>query len=217
MYTYRNDGNTVNVLATACFSPFTKVQKACFCVALIYLMLDIQVVVGALHFFLAVNDSSETTEGDSSGNESDVETSKALRTMAVSKQMTKKGKKRERKMSKALHKIKVSRMLTSTQGSLSSPEREPGTHYLHMHQNPVSSDLYYREMSCVLLCIFFLYIHCTIFIMPSQVIASFCQQSYWMYASYFCRILDKKKTGSTSTCSSADTHLSYMVGKSVEW
>ena len=102
--------------------------------------------MGALHFFLAVNDSSETAEGDSSGDESDEETSKALRTVAVSKQMTKKGKKRERKLSKALHKIKVSRMLTLTQGSLSSLGREPGTHCLHMHQNPVSSDIYYREM-----------------------------------------------------------------------
>ena len=70
-------------------------------------------MVGALNFFLAVNDSSETAEDDSSGDETDEVTSKALRTMAVSKQMTKKGKKRERKLSKALRKIKVSRMLVS--------------------------------------------------------------------------------------------------------
>lgn len=80
--------------------------------------------MGALHFFLAGND---TTEGDSSGDESDEEISKALRTMAVSKQMTKKGKKRERKLSKALRKIKVSAMLALFR-------KEPGTHCLRMHQ-----------------------------------------------------------------------------------
>jgi hypothetical protein len=66
-----------------------------------------QVTVGALQFFLTSGDSADTTEDASSEDESDGEVSEALRTMAVSKQLTKKGKKRERKMAKAMAKIKV--------------------------------------------------------------------------------------------------------------
>ena len=72
-----------------------------------YFDVYLQVVVAALHFFLTGDGSSESTESDSSGDESDGETKKALRTVIISKQMTKKGKKRERKVSKAQAKIKV--------------------------------------------------------------------------------------------------------------
>lgn len=63
--------------------------------------------MGALQFFLTSSDSADTTEDASSEDESDGEVSEALRTMAVSKQLTKKGKKRERKVAKAMAKIKV--------------------------------------------------------------------------------------------------------------
>ena len=63
--------------------------------------------MGALQFFLTSSDSTDTTEEASSEDESDGEINKALRTMVVSKQLTKKGKKRERKLAKAVAKIKV--------------------------------------------------------------------------------------------------------------
>ena len=63
--------------------------------------------MGALQFFLTSNDSTDTIEDASSEDDSDGEVNKALRTMVVSKQVTKKGKKRERKLAKAMAKIKV--------------------------------------------------------------------------------------------------------------
>ena len=75
--------------------------------ALVFRFITFQVAVGALQFFLTSNDSADTTEDASSEDESDGEVSKALRTMAISKQLTKKGKKRERKLAKAMAKIKV--------------------------------------------------------------------------------------------------------------
>ena len=66
--------------------------------------------MGALQFFLTSNDR-DSIEESSGEDESDGEVNKALRTMVVSKQVTKKGKKRERKLAKALARIKV--MFTS--------------------------------------------------------------------------------------------------------
>ena len=63
--------------------------------------------MGALQFFLTSNDSTDAIEDVSSEDDSDGEVNKALRTMVVSKQLTKKGKKRERKLAKAMAKIKV--------------------------------------------------------------------------------------------------------------
>lgn len=63
--------------------------------------------MGALQFFLTSSDSTDTAEEASSEDESDGEINKALRTIVVSKQLTKKGKKRERKLAKAVAKIKV--------------------------------------------------------------------------------------------------------------
>ena len=74
---------------------------------LVFRSITFQVAVGALQFFLTSNDSADTTEDTSSEDESDGEVSKALRTMVISKQLTKKGKKRERKLAKAMAKIKV--------------------------------------------------------------------------------------------------------------
>lgn len=67
--------------------------------------------MGALQFFLTSTDSADSTEDASSEDDSDGEVHKALRTVVVAKQLTKKGKKRERKLAKAMAKIKVVQIL----------------------------------------------------------------------------------------------------------
>jgi protein SDA1 len=75
------DAKTVNVLATACLSPVTKIMGA------------------ALRFFLTEEEDGGEAESESS-DESDTE-SRALRDMVLSRQTVKSGRKRERKVARA--------------------------------------------------------------------------------------------------------------------
>ncbi|KAL5505317.1 hypothetical protein EMCRGX_G006730 [Ephydatia muelleri] len=78
-----NDAKTVNVISTACFSPISKIM------------------VAAVGFFL--HDDSTADDNDaSSDSESEFSSTRA---MIVSKQTVKKGKKRERKVAKALSQL----------------------------------------------------------------------------------------------------------------
>ena len=65
---FRNDAKTVNVIATACFSPVTKVLSVCLSVPSITPSLGHQVVVAALRFFL-----TDTEDGDCGESSSDSE------------------------------------------------------------------------------------------------------------------------------------------------